>query len=298
MKQLIRSLLASLPALLVYLGALPWAALRLDRRLGLAWRLPLWMDVVGAVFVVAGALLAVWSFWALTFRGGGTPNPMVATTHLVEGEPFRRSRNPLMLGGWLCGAGLACLLRSPSLLGGVGLVVVAGVLYVRWIEEPGLAARFGVAWTKYAARTPRWLLLAVVVASCLAAAPALTVEPAPSHLTSPAILVQIRCKPGMAGRWRGDFNQHIRPAIEEVIARGGSFTGFQLMQPALPWQSFDFVLLYSGASFASLDQPRLFPHYQALLEREGPLRTMSIVREMDSYEDQASVTLVHLTTAR
>jgi protein-S-isoprenylcysteine O-methyltransferase Ste14 len=279
-------LLASFPTLLVYLGVLPWVALRLDRRLGLVWRLPFWIDVVGAVFVAAGAVLAAWTFWVLTFRGGGTPNPMVPTTHLVEGGPFRRSRNPLMLGGLVCGAGLACLLRSPSLLGLVGLVVVAGVLYLRWIEEPGLAARFGEVWTKYAAHTPRWLLLAVVVASGVATAPALTVEPAPSHLTSPAILVQIRCKPGMAGRWRDDFNYHIRPAIEEVIARGGSFKGFQLIQPALPWQSFDFVLLYSGASFASLDQPRLFPHYQALLEREGPLRTMSIVKEMDGYEDR------------
>ncbi len=157
MRRLLRSLLASLPPLLLYSAVLPWAALRLDRSLGLDWGLPFWIQPLAALLMLVGAALAGWSFWALTFRGQGTPNPLVPTARLVESGPFRRSRNPLMLGGWLFGVGLACLLRSPSYLAAVGIIVLAGLFYVRRIEERGLAARFGQAWTQYAAHTPRWL---------------------------------------------------------------------------------------------------------------------------------------------
>ena len=98
--------------------------------------------------------------------------------------------------------------------------------------------------------------------------------------------------------WRADFDQHVRPAIDEVIARGDSFTRFQIMEPALPWQGFDFLLLYTGKTFAGLDRPRPFPHYVALFQREGSLRAFAALKEMGSYEDQVSVTLVHLNRTR
>jgi len=299
MKRFLRSLLASLPALLIYTVALPWAALRLDRWFGLVWRLPFWIEPVAALATLIGAAIAAWSFWALTFRGDGTPNPLMPTVRLVASGPFRRSRNPLMLGGWLYGAGLACLLRSPCLLGLVGVLAIAGAWYVRRIEEPGMLARFGDAWTRYIARTPRWIVLALVVAATLAGLPALTMDPStPDAATNPAILVQIRCKPGAASLWRADFDQHVRPAIDEVIARGDSFTRFQIMEPALPWQGFDFLLLYTGKTFAGLDRPRPFPHYVALFQREGSLRALAALKEMGAYEDQVSVTLVRLSRTR
>ncbi len=297
--RLTRSLLASLPPLLIYFGALPWAALWLDHRLRLVLRLPFSIEPVAALLILAGAALGIWSFWSLTFRGDGTPNPLVPTARLVESGPFRRSRNPLMLGGWLCGAGLACLLRSPCLLGMVGIIVIAGMFYVRRLEEPGLMGRFGGAWARYASRTPRWIAVALVAAATAAALPAVSVDRlAPATFIEPAIMVQVRCKPGTAGQWRAAFDQNLKPAIDEVIARGDSFTGFQLIEPALPWQSFDFVLLFTGKTFAGLDHPRPFPHYLALLEREGPLRTLAVAKEMGSYEDHAIVTLVYLSRAR
>ena len=299
MKRLLRSLLASLPPLLIYFVAVPWAALRLDHRLGLVWRLPFWMEPLAALLMLAGAALGAWSFWALTYRGDGTPNPLAPTTRLVESGPFRRSRNPLMLGGWLCGAGLACLLRSPSLLGMVGIIAIAGMFYVRRLEEPGLAARFGDVWVRYASRTPRWIALLLVAAATVVALPAVSVDPpVPPPVTRPAILVQIRCKPGTALQWRAAFEQHVKPAIDEVIARGDSFTDFQFIAPALPWQSFDFVLLYTGKTFAGLDQPSPFPHYVALFQREGSLRALTALKEMGAYEDQVTVTLVHLSRSR
>jgi protein-S-isoprenylcysteine O-methyltransferase Ste14 len=299
MKRLTRSLLASLPPLLIYFLALPWAALRLDHRFGLVWHLPFWIEPLAVLLMLAGAALGAWSFWGLTFRGDGTPNPLAPTARLVESGPFGRSRNPLMLGGWVCGAGLACLLRSPCLMAMVGIIATAGMFYVRRVEEPGLAARFGDAWARYASRTPRWIAVLLVAATTVAALPAVSADrPAPAAFTEPAILVQIRCKPGTAMLWRAAFDQHVKPAIDEVIARGDSFTNFQIVEPALPWQSFDFVLLYTGKTFAGLDQPRPFPHYVALFEREGSLRALAALKEMGGYEDQVTVTLVHLTRTR
>lgn len=263
--------LRSLPPLFIYFLALPWAALRLDRWFHLIWRLPFWIEPLATVMVLGGIALAA----------------------------LRRSRNPLMLGGWLYGAGLACLLRSPCLLGLVGIVAVAGTLHLCRIEEPRIASRFGAAWTRYMAHTPRWIVLALVAAATLAGLPALTMDRAqPPAATDPAVLVQIRCKPGTAALWRADFDQHVKPAIDEVIARGDMFTAFQIMEPALPWQGFDFLLLYTGKTFAGLDQPRPFPHYVALFQREGSLRALAALKEMSTYEDQVTVTLVHLNRAR
>ena len=169
---LLRSLLASLPALLLYVFVLPWLSLRFDGWLGLVWRLPSWVELLAALLMLAGGAIAAYSFWALTFAGRGTPNPLVPTTRLVESGPFRRSRNPLMLGGWLFGAGLALLLRSASLLALVGLIVIAGAVYVRRVEEPRMLARFGQSWTRYARHTPRWLTMALVAALTLAGIPA------------------------------------------------------------------------------------------------------------------------------
>jgi len=192
MKRLFRSLLVCTPALLLYFAALPWVALRLDRWLGIVWRLPFWIEPVAAMAMLAGAALGIWSFRALTVLGDGTPNPLVPTARLVESGPFRHSRNPLMLGGWLCGASLACLLRSPSLLVLVGTVVVAGIFYVRWIEEPRLLSRFGEGWLRYVSRTPRWLPLVLAAAAILGGLPAMSREVALPTLTEPAILVQAR----------------------------------------------------------------------------------------------------------
>jgi hypothetical protein len=57
------------------------------------------------------------------------------------------------------------------------------MLYVRRVEEPGLLARFGGAWQRYAARTPRWVVLAVIAGIMLAGLPALTKESEVVHVS-------------------------------------------------------------------------------------------------------------------
>ncbi|MGH9723127.1 MAG: methyltransferase family protein [Bryobacteraceae bacterium] len=81
--------------------------------------------------------------------GRSTPNPLRPPQALVTSGPFRYSRNPIMLGGWLFGGGLGVILASPSLLGLVAAIAASGVVYVR-MEKPALASRFGEAWSRYA----------------------------------------------------------------------------------------------------------------------------------------------------
>ncbi len=109
--------------------------------------------------------------------------------------------------------------------------------------------------------------------------------------SSPALMVQIKCKPGTADQWQADFEKEIVPSIQEAIAKGDGFTRFAYYEAALPSQ-FDFVLVYESKSFSGLDMKRAFPHYAALYRRVGSARAQQILSEMGSWEQDAKITLV------
>ncbi len=153
-----QSLAFAAPAAFGYAVLLPLLARLVDRWLGVAWPFPAALSLLAIPLLPLGLALALWSVWLLTFRGHGTPNPIRPPQQLVVRGPYRWSRNPMMVGGWAFGAGLALALRSPSLLLMVAFIVVIGVVYVRVAEEPGMQERFGDAYRSYAARVPRWLI--------------------------------------------------------------------------------------------------------------------------------------------
>jgi hypothetical protein len=198
----------------------------------------------------------------------------------------------------LLGVGLSLILHSITLNALVALIAIAANLCLRltekWREMGGVAER----WKGFATDATASLTLVLIVVGTLIALPAVTHSASSQHRTEPAILVQIRCKPGTADLWRDDFEQHIRPAIEEAISHDDGFTDFQFLQAALPGQGFDFALLYSGKTYASLDQPRIPPQYVAMMQREGAMRTLATAREMGTWEDHVTVSLVHLSRTR
>jgi protein-S-isoprenylcysteine O-methyltransferase Ste14 len=128
-----------------FLWPLPWLA-------G-PWRTILF--AAGLLLIAIAIAIDVAAFKALR-EHRTTINPTGAATQLVASGPFRHSRNPIYLGNSLA-------LFGGSLLGVAWLVpaVVIAVVLVHKLaierEEKHLAARFGDAWTAYAARTPRWL---------------------------------------------------------------------------------------------------------------------------------------------
>lgn len=151
-----RLLLWSGPTVLAYLVLFPWLSVRIDREFGLSLTLPWFATLTGIVLFAVGSAIAVWSAWLFDRRGDGTPNPLWPPVKLVASGPYRCSRNPMMMGGWAAGFGLALLLGSPALALLNAFIVVAGVLYVRLWEEPRLIRRFGQPYLDYQAHSPRW----------------------------------------------------------------------------------------------------------------------------------------------
>jgi hypothetical protein len=106
------------------------------------------------------------------------------------------------------------------------------------------------------------------------------------------IMVEVQCKPGTADQWREAFTKEIVPSIGEAIQKGDTFTSFSYFEAPLPYQDYDFVLLFEMKSFGSLDTRRPFPHYQVLFRRLGPKRAESILREMGSWEKRVNVRIM------
>jgi protein-S-isoprenylcysteine O-methyltransferase Ste14 len=157
MTPLLRSLAFAAPASFTYLVLAPLACGCLDRKFKIGELAPRWLQLPGALLLVAGAAIAIWTLVLFALVGHGTPNPLAPPQHLVRVGPYRYSRNPMMLGGWIAGFGLGLLLRSPAYLLFCCVVVFAGAVYVVAIEEPSLVRRFGAAYSEYCRSTPRWL---------------------------------------------------------------------------------------------------------------------------------------------
>lgn len=110
----------------------------------------------GAVVIFAALALIGWAVLALA-RAGNDPRPDRPDTVLVEGGPYRFSRNPVYLGLLLAVAGFA--LRWGDLWGWIALFA-SHLLLDRLVvanEEAYLATRFGAAYAAYRGRVRRWL---------------------------------------------------------------------------------------------------------------------------------------------
>ena len=141
---------------LVYLFIIPYVGVQTDHRFAFRWPLVSWLSWLGAPLLAIGLAIAAWCVRLFATLGGGTPNPMQPPVRLVESGPYRYSRNPMMLAGWMAGLGLALLLQSVTVLAAYGFIVAAGSLYVPLWEEPRMERRFGECWRTYRAHTPRW----------------------------------------------------------------------------------------------------------------------------------------------
>jgi hypothetical protein len=284
MKRKVSLIVLSLLVLFVYVDLVPRLGTWLDRRLELLWRLPRWADPTAGVLLFAGVGLAVAYFWGLVSQTTASASSSGGAFWMLM-----RLRGRLVWGVWTIGAGMGLLLRSPSLMVMAAVVAVVAAVWIGRLDR-----RRG----RRMARVPAWVMLALIAVGTLAGFPRVSRSTPPDRVTVPGILIQIKCKPGTADLWRADFDQHLRPAIEEAVGRKDSYTSFEFMEPALPGQGFDFALLYTGASFSGLDQPRIFPQYVALAEREGPVRALALSQEMGQWEERVTVSLVHLSRTR
>jgi protein-S-isoprenylcysteine O-methyltransferase Ste14 len=115
------------------------------------WRVPLGCGLV--LFFVG------WNGWSLVLFGRHDTGllPGQATNAMIEGGPYRLSRNPLYVGLLALYLGLGLL--TPTLCGLV--LFPAAVLLVLWgairPEERFLHERFGAQYDDYTRRVRRWL---------------------------------------------------------------------------------------------------------------------------------------------
>ena len=137
----------------VVAGLLPWMIT------GWAVESEWWppLRVAGAVLVVAGAAVLVNAFARFVREGLGTPAPVAPTERLVVGGLYRYVRNVMYV------AVTAAIVGQALLLGSVALLIYAAVAwagmaaFVRFYEEPTLAARYGAEYESYRRSVPAWL---------------------------------------------------------------------------------------------------------------------------------------------
>jgi protein-S-isoprenylcysteine O-methyltransferase Ste14 len=114
------------------------------------------MRGVGVAIMAVGAGFDVSAMLTMARRRANIL-PHRAATALVTSGPFALSRNPIYLGNALMLAGAAPTFGNPWFLALVPVAVLLVTTLAIRREEHHLAARFGPAWTTYAARTPRWI---------------------------------------------------------------------------------------------------------------------------------------------
>jgi protein-S-isoprenylcysteine O-methyltransferase Ste14 len=120
--------------------------------------LPYWapMRLIGVMLLTAGLIALIQAFARFVVEGLGTPVPVAAPDHLVDGGLYRYVRNPMYV------AALAIIVGQALALGQLGLLLYAAALwlitaaFVRFYEEPTLTRRFGADYEAYRRAVPAW----------------------------------------------------------------------------------------------------------------------------------------------
>src|SRR6266540_351001 len=86
----------------------------------------------------------------------GTPAPVAPTETLVVGGLYRYVRNPMYVAVVAAVLGQALLLGRAVLLAYAAAVWLCVAAFVRWYEEPVLAARYGARYEAYRRAVPAW----------------------------------------------------------------------------------------------------------------------------------------------
>lgn len=129
---------------------------RLDSRLIL--EIPAWLQPIGWLLALAGALLTALCIGTFVTRGRGTPAPFDPPREFVASGPYRYVRNPMYIGaaGVILGAGL--VLSSPSIVLLTLPFLAVMHLFVVLHEEQALTERFGDSYLRYKSAVHRWLI--------------------------------------------------------------------------------------------------------------------------------------------
>ncbi len=114
------------------------------------------LQIIFAFLCLAyGFFLLVWSVVSQVKNGKGTPVPVAPTQKLIIDGPYRKRRNPMLLGTIIYCLGVGTILESITIgLIMSCLILIFGTCYSKFIEERELWIRFGQEYEEYREKTP------------------------------------------------------------------------------------------------------------------------------------------------
>lgn len=115
------------------------------------------LPIIGSLFVIVGLALMVWTNRLFTTVGEGTLAPWNPPQRFVVRGIYQHVRNPMLLGVFSILVGEAIFFGSPPLLGLFAIFCLLNIIYIPFVEEPGLLKRFGENYLLYKKNVPRWI---------------------------------------------------------------------------------------------------------------------------------------------
>ncbi len=106
---------------------------------------------------ILGAAIYFWCLWDFAVAGRGTPAPIDPPRELVVRGLYRFCRNPMYIGVLSVILAQALFFRAPAVVAYAAIVFGSFAATVVFYEEPALSRKFGSAYARYCAQTPRWL---------------------------------------------------------------------------------------------------------------------------------------------
>ena len=115
------------------------------------------LPIIGSLFVIVGLALMVWTNRLFTTVGKGTLAPWNPPQRFVVRGIYQHVHNPMLLGVFSILVGEAIFFGSPPLLGLFAIFCLLNMIYIPFVEEPGLVKRFGEDYLLYSQNVPRWI---------------------------------------------------------------------------------------------------------------------------------------------
>ena len=156
MRDVVRHLIAIVVFPLTMAGLVPWWLVR--GATPAVWPLPTVALIIGGGLIFAcGLVLLVTTIGLFAKIGKGTLAPFDPPRHLVVEGVYRHVRNPMISGVSFILLGEALLFASPSVLIWYAIFVAIQLVYIRFVEEPGLEDRFGEPYREYKRHVRAWI---------------------------------------------------------------------------------------------------------------------------------------------
>jgi protein-S-isoprenylcysteine O-methyltransferase Ste14 len=112
---------------------------------------------VGLILICLGLTLLIATNLLFIRLGQGTLAPWDPTQKLVAHGIYRHVRNPMISGVSFILLGEAIVSSFTPLFSWFFIFMLANLIYIPWLEEPGLERRFGQSYRIYKQHVPRWI---------------------------------------------------------------------------------------------------------------------------------------------